>query len=252
MMRRLRPVLWSLVALMTASFAVDTCAAADIVKKPIVVDQRDRDYYLYVPDRQTALPPLLVLLHGSGQDGLYMADLWKGTAEREGIVLVAPNALRNDAWRLKEDGPQFIAAVIAAAQSDHPSDPHRVYLFGQSGGAVYALLLGMLESDFFAGVSVHAGAWRHDNEFNAIHYAGRRIPVQIILGDQDEFFPVSAARRTENQLRDAGFPVDLKVIEGQHHWYTADTAPAINDMAVAFLTQQRLAANPVFRLYKEP
>jgi poly(3-hydroxybutyrate) depolymerase len=228
----------------------DVGRAAQILENSLTVQQRERSFEIYVPEKIAALPPLLVLLHGSGQDGLYMTKLWKDFADGHGMILLAPNALHTDSWRLKEDGPQFIAAAIDAARVEHPFDQRQVYLFGQSGGAVYALILAMLESDYFAAVSVHAGAWRRPDEFNAMGFADQKIPVQIIIGDQDEFFSLDAAHRTETALQEAGFPVDLLIVEGQHHWYTDRTAPGINEIAWSFLARHKRDSAPLYKIYK--
>src|ERR1043166_8093231 len=100
--------------------------------------------------------------------GAHIAALWEDFAARRGIILVAPDALHRDAWRLKDDSPNFLHAVVNEVQTRYAADRRRLYLFGQSGGAVYGLTLAMLESDYFAAIAIHAGAWRLPAEFKAI------------------------------------------------------------------------------------
>jgi len=223
---------------------------ADIAKHDVSFGGRARSYYLYVPPSLPGAPaPLLVLLHGSGRDGHAIIRLWKADADRHGLVLLAPNALHLSAWRLRDDGPGFIRAAIAAVAGGYSIDARRVYLFGQSGGAVYALLLSMLESRFFAATAVHAGAWRTPLEYRALGYLKRKIPVAIVVGDRDEFFSLAAVHKTEGAMKRAGIPIAVTVIAGQHHWYDDKSAPRINPIAWDFLKARELDRPPVFSLY---
>jgi poly(3-hydroxybutyrate) depolymerase len=65
-------------------------AAAKPEKQSITSLGTERTYYTFVPEKLTAPAPLLLLLHGSGRDGMSQIDDWKGLAEKEGIILVAP------------------------------------------------------------------------------------------------------------------------------------------------------------------
>ena len=83
-------------------------------------------------------------------------------------------------------------------------------------------------------------------------YATRKIPLAIIIGDQDEFFSLSSVRNTEAALKRAGFPIEVTVIEGQHHWYSDKIAPDVNNKAWDFLKDKALANVPKFAVYKLP
>lgn len=222
-----------------------------MIANTLSFDGRDRSYYLYIPPAAVGEEsPLLVLLHGSGGEGSFMIGRWKADADSHAIVLLAPNALANDAWRLSEDKPDYIRAVIAAAAAQTRIDPRRIYLFGQSGGAVYALELAMLESQYFAAVAVHAGGWRQPDEFNAVSLAKRKTPVKILLGDRDEYFAGTDVRRTIDRLKHDGFPAELELLPGQYHAYTAENAPGINASAWSFVSSHKLDADPVFARYR--
>src|SRR5688572_12949517 len=162
-----------------------------------------RSYSLFVPTSAAAPAPLIVLLHGSYGNAAAIVGWWTSLAEQEGIVLVAPDAREREAWQLRADGPQFIRAVIDEVAAKQPIDRGRIYLFGSSGGAVYSLTLSMIESQLFAATAVHAGAWRAPNEFRAVPYAKRKIPIAIFIGDRDEYFPMFAVRKTQSALEKA-------------------------------------------------
>lgn len=236
--------------LLLALLATLPARAAEIEKRTLTIADGTRTYYLYVPDSaKPAKAPVLLLLHGSYGDGGKMAALWKDIADREGVVLVAPNAAHFDAWRPLIDTPRVLALIINDAGRQTPLDLRRMYLFGHSGGAVYALTLAMMESRAFAAMAVLAGSWRHKNDFKLIDFAQRRIPMKIISGTRDEFFTVASVRATGDGLKAAGFPVEIEIVPGQHHWYDANTAPAVNDSAWTFLKAHALSEAPYFQDY---
>ncbi|HWA90709.1 MAG TPA: dienelactone hydrolase family protein [Rhizomicrobium sp.] len=231
-----------------ALFLALPARAGDIAKLSLPFAGHDRTYYLSVPDGQ-APAPLLLLLHGSGGNGLFMAQLWKDVGARQGIVLVAPNSFNTEeGWDLRKDGPDFIHAMVAAAAAAHPVDLKRLYVFGQSGGAVYSLTLGMLESEYFAAIAFHAGGWRSPAEYRAAALARRKIPISINVGDDDEYFSMKSIRDTDAVLDKAGFPVALNVLEGRKH-SILDVPAGFNDGVWAFLSSHTLDGPPSFTEY---
>jgi predicted esterase len=241
MTRRLFPVLAFLLVLSPA------LAADEIAKQTLTFDGRESTYYVYAPS--SGPMPMMMLLHGSGSDGLYLAQAFRDVASREGIALVAPDSLHPDiGWDLRTDGPDYIRAVIAQVRAGHAIDPHRIYVFGQSGGAVYAMQLGMLESEFFAAVAIHAGAWRHPEECKVVDYAMRKIPVSISVGDQDIYFSLAAVRNTEHVLALGGFPVEVTILKDGLHRYSA-VPPDFNDKVWGFFRRNTLQGDPKFADY---
>lgn len=236
-------------ALLLLALAVP--AAADTFSKgTISFGGRERSFYLDIPDSAVDPAPLVVLLHGSGGEGFFMLQCWKEEARREGIVLLAPNALHPEkGWDLHDDGPDFIHEAIKAAAARHPIDFHRLYVFGQSGGAVYALSLAMLESEYFAAVAFHAGGWRRQAEERVMEYAKRRIPIALYVGDKDEYFSLASVRNTERVLKSAGFPATLTVLEGRRHSYL-DVPDDFHDTVWSFLKTNALTDLPTFVPYR--
>ena len=208
--------------------------ASDIAKETVTFQGRERTYYLYAPPGKAPVP-LIVLLHGTGGNGLYMATMWKDVAAREGIALLAPDSLHSDdGWSVEADGPDLVHAVLVKVAAEHAIDAHRIYAFGQSGGAVHALRLGMMESEFFAAVAVHAGSWRHPYEYAEMDFAKRKIPVSISVGDKDAYFSMESVRNTEHVLTLRGFPVTVNILAGREHRYS-DTPADFNAGVWKFL-----------------
>jgi poly(3-hydroxybutyrate) depolymerase len=238
---------------MPASVAVALCLCAlpapAMESLRVQSGGRDRQYELYVPaSAEGKSAPVVVLLHGSYGRGRDMARLWKPLADREGIVLVAPSALDHRAWQLSVDSPRLFYDILENVAGRQPIDRRRVYLFGQSGGAVYALILSMMESEYFAAVAIHGGAWRERADFTALGFAIRKIPVAMFVGDIDEFFPVRSARETERALREAGHPATLTVIPRHGHGYRP-VAGQVNAAAWELFRSVTLESEPRFAVY---
>lgn len=148
--------------LLLALLSVAASATATPEKKTITSDGKERTYYTYAPEKISTPAPLLLLLHGSGRDGMSQIEEWKGLAEKEGLVLVAPDSANSREWSMGVDGPEFFHEIIEAVKNKYPIDGKRMYVFGHSAGAVFALYMGVMESQYFAAAGVHAGAMKED------------------------------------------------------------------------------------------
>ena len=207
----------------------------------------DRTYYLYIPEKAAAgNAPLLLLLHGSGRNGKTLVDPWLPLAKSEGIVLVAPDASNPQAWRIPEEGPDFFHDLAELVRISHDViDERRMYVFGHSAGAIHGLGLGVLESEYFAAVAVHAGVLGPELE-PMIARAPRKIPIAMWVGTEDAQFPLSAVRRTRDLLKGGGFDVELaEMVRHTHNYY--GRAADINHQAWTFLKQPRLESAPRFQ-----
>ena len=228
---------------------VVTGAAQKVFKNDIDSHGKKRSYYLMVPEGVTAAhpAPLLLLLHGSGRNGQSLMDKWKDIGVKEGIVLVAPDAIKPEGWSTPEDGPDFLHDVVTQVVANYAIDQRRMYVFGHSGGATFALYMGLFESQYFAAVAIHAGALRA-NDKAAVELATRKIPFQIAVGTIDPNFPLTAVRATRDLLVSHGFTVDLIEMKGHDHWYY-DLAPRINATAWEFLKDKKLEDDPHYTQY---
>lgn len=198
----------------------------------------ERTYYLFEPEGLGESPPVLVLLHGSGRRGDSLIKPWKKLAEEEEILLVAPNSADPMVWSPYDDPAPFIRLVLNHVSKTRPFDRNRVYLFGHSGGGVWALQLGMLASKEIAAVAVHAGLIPEE-AFAVIDQAKRKTPVFIQVGDRDRFFPVDAVQMTVEYLKGSGFDPQFAIIPKHDHDYYSN-AKKINLVAWEFLKQHDL------------
>jgi|ERR1044072_4179168 poly(3-hydroxybutyrate) depolymerase len=221
-----------------------------IVKDSITFGAKQRTYYLFVPEtaKVSNPAPLIVLLHSSGRNGLSLVEKWNDIAKKEGVILVGPDSSNSSLWATPTDGPDFLHELVETLKSKYPINPRRVYLFGHSAGASFALQLSLLESEYFAATAIHAGALP-PAAYSLIDYAKRRIPIAIQVGTNDQFFPLATVRATRDELKKRGFSVELTEIAKHDHWYY-DMAPKINQSAWDFLKKEELSADPRYEQYR--
>jgi poly(3-hydroxybutyrate) depolymerase len=231
---------------------VSASRAADVTKETVKSRNRARVYYLYVPPSIPAgsPAPVLVTLHGSTNNGKSLVDLWKDLADKEGILLAGPDSTDAVHWASPQDGPLLLRDVVDAVAAKHPIDPRRVYLFGHSAGAVFALQMACLESEYFAAAAVHAGAV-DPQYFSIFDFAARKIPIAIWIGTRDAFFPIDGVRATARALEARGFPVSLTEIPNHTHYYPA-VSKDLNVNIWAFLSARTLPGESKYRVYADP
>ena len=239
-------------ALLAGAASLARAADATVEKTTVVSREKERTVYVFAPSNAGVdhPAPLVVAFHGSGGSGKTMAEKWKPVAEKEGILVAAPDSTDAVHWASPQDGPQLLDDVVKAVAARHPVDPRRVYLFGQSAGAVFALQMACLESEYFAAAAVHAGAV-DPKYFTIFDYAARKIPIAIWIGTKDQFFSLESVRATAEGLKSRGFPVTLTEIPGHTHDYLKFT-PDLNLAIWAFLAAQKLPEEPRFRKYADP
>lgn len=238
---------FSLASLLLLIFVAPAFAKDDITKELITANGKTRVYYLYVPSTIKGPAPLIVTLHGSNRTGVTLVEKWKDYAKKEGIILAGPDASNLRGWGSPQDGPEFLYQLVEELKSKHPINPRRVYLFGHSAGASFALHMGLMESQYFAAAAIHAGALRSE-DMGVIELAKRKIPFSIQIGDSDQLVPLKVVRATSDALKEAGFIVDYVEIANHDHWYY-DKAAKFNKTAWEFLKKYELDKDPQYQKY---
>ncbi len=210
---------------------------------------RERTYLLFVPEQEPDPEPmpLLLILHGSGRDGMSVMEKWQKLAANEGVVVAAPNSLEPKVWIAPADGPDLLRDIVECLKASLPIDPRRVYIWGHSGGASFALQMAVAESEYFAAAAVHAGRL-HPESYPMADEAKRKIPIKIVVGTEDRYFPLERVRATRDALAERGFPVELTEIEGHTHQYY-DLATKINKQSWGFLQTHALEDEPGYVQY---
>jgi poly(3-hydroxybutyrate) depolymerase len=221
-----------------------------VTPEKIVSRGKERTYALYVPTGAApgAKLPLLVTLHGSGGRGERIVSIWKDEAEKEKIVVAGPDSTDQVHWASPWDGPLFLHDIVEEVASKFPIDRRRVYLFGHSAGAVFAIQMAALESEYFAAAVISAGSLQPEY-FRLFGYATRKIPYFLIIGTKDQFFPLAEVQATRDALKTRGFPVEYWEIPGYDHGYKA-RAGEINPRVSDFLQRNPLPADPKYTVYQ--
>jgi phospholipase/carboxylesterase len=174
--------------------------------------------YLYVPlgYRKEAPSPLVLLLHGAGEDARDGLAQLREQADEAGLILLAPGS-RGPTWDLIPNRGRYgpdIAAIDRAlghAFSRCKVDPAHVALAGYSDGASYALSLGLANGDLFSHLLAFSPGF--------LAPAGQTGSPRVFVshGTRDGWLPIDrCSRRIVPRLQRAGYEVRYREFEGGH------------------------------------
>ena len=175
--RVLRVCLWSLLAVVglgaaLVGYSVASYSSAEVpqlsgtlTKGTIEVDGLTRTYRTYVPQGVANGAPLVVVMHGSGENGAQIRiETGYGfdrTADRHGFAVVYPDAYQGD-WEtcsivgglsrqgLAVDDVGFLTRLVDTLTRDIGVDPGRVFAPGSSRGGSMAIRLASKRRPAFA------------------------------------------------------------------------------------------------------
>jgi polyhydroxybutyrate depolymerase len=225
------------VVLLSALFGSSTASAADFTHRKFQCDTRDMEYVLYVPPpAANQLLPVIVLLHGAGDQADNFIRAWKSLAQKKQIVLIAPQLPRDRT--LEPHIPKILPCLVEDVRKQTSLDSHRIYLFGYSMGGYLGYDGALLDSEYFAAAAIHAMGI--DDEYADIaKQATRKIPLFISIGDRDQMVSLEQVRKTRDLLKKSGFPVKYQEIFNHTHNYY-EMSDTINDEVWHFFESQRL------------
>lgn len=91
---------------------------------------------------------------------------------------------------MRDDGPEFLHALINRVRAGYPVDSRRIYVFGAVHGAMHALAMAVLEPEYFAGIVTDGGVLMKE----LVPYLARlsrRVPLAMWTDKNDDFFSVA-------------------------------------------------------------
>ena len=156
-------------------------------------------WYEYLPksyDGSTAMP-LIVQVHGGGNDGRRWADftLWHVLAERLGLIVIYPNSPDYGSWHCDDRDIDYLYRLIQFVCEKYKVDCSRIYMQGMSNGDMMTLAFTMRHPEVLAAAGYSTGP-------SAEVYVGDERPVAPLpaiqmRGEFDIIF-----RQTENDPLD--------------------------------------------------
>lgn len=184
-----------------------------------------RTYLLYVPTSYdgTTPVPLVVMLHGAQNTALNASGRYgvSEKAEEEGFIVVYPDAsaILMDMWhvghgmltsslieefgRLWVDDIGFIKKIIVRTQKNYNIDPKRIYIAGNSNGAIMAYRLAAEFSDTIAAIASNGGCiGGHVDNISMYTIPKPAHPVSIVEfhGKLDNIIPYNGGWNFEHSV----------------------------------------------------
>jgi predicted esterase len=174
-----------------------------------------RDAVLYAPanfDPRTPIP-LLLFLHGAGQNGALMVKALQDAAERHGVLLLAPSS-RAATWDMHRapacDDSAFIDSALAQIFAAATIDPRRIGIGGLSDGASFALSLGLANGDLFGEVMSFSAGFFH------VPLRMGHPRVFLSHGHRDVIIDFRIGRQIADRLIESGYEVTFRPFDGGH------------------------------------
>ena len=183
-------------------------------------DGPSRQYLSFAPswfpdapaDLESPLP-LVIMLHGSGGNGMSMAQL-SGIhefAERDGFIVIYPDGFQrqwNDGLRERPisdiDDTAFLLELIDSLIDQGIADPEQVFLVGFSNGGGMAYRLACEAPGYFRGIAAVSAAlglrWQED----CLHGEGP-LSVLVMHGTEDDVFYFHRGMRDVETLETVTF-----------------------------------------------
>jgi predicted esterase len=211
--------------------------ANDLPRHTVRCDDRAMEYVMFVPPgAANEKLPVLLLLHGAGDQAANFIQAWGSLARKEKIVLIAPQLPRELSFEAV--APKIFRCVVADADKGIHFDPQRIYLFGHSMGGYLAYDGALLDSGYYAAAAIHAMGIE-DDYTSIVGRATRKIPIAIFTGDKDELVSLRMVHKTRDLLKKSGFPVEYhEIMDHGHNYY--ELSDSINHDVWKFLKEYRL------------
>ena len=219
--------------------------AATVVERELARPEGPRHYLAMAPAAQGEEKlPAVILLHGHGASaaimlgmakiGGYRVDDWSRLAQREHLLLLAPDGIKASddkrAWNdcradastnATSDDVGFIGALIDTAIREHHAHPRRIYVFGSSNGGGMAYRLAIELGPRLAAVGVQSALMAAKSRCAAPTHP---LPMFFVHGTSDKISPWAGGEVGHWTLRGRGS--GLSVDQSVELWRNLARLPA--------------------------
>ena len=172
---------------------------------------------VYVPDQAKAGQPLplVIVLHGAGADeNAWVEAMGAGEIKRQadahGFIVVSPNTY----WVMPN--PNGLKGIVETMSVEYAIDRTRVYVIGHSLGSMAAAGMATRAPEAVAGAVLIAGG--------AIAPDATTCPVLMIAAELDPIFPPHQLEGAAARAKEAGLPVEFKLMRESGHALVAGEA----------------------------
>ncbi len=131
---------------------------------------RRLEYYYYIPatvikDEQTPHPILVMIPSLSGRGEQFASQAFKEFARQENLIIVAPSFIYDETnWANRQSyqypavwSGQALLAIVSQMSEKYQISTSKMYLFGYSAGAQFALRFCLWRPELCAACAAHAG-----------------------------------------------------------------------------------------------
>jgi polyhydroxybutyrate depolymerase len=177
--------------------------SAEVISHRLTIGGRERRYLTYVPARLRHHAPLLVVLHGAGQDAEAMRRstgyAFERLADQRGFAVAYPEAFgknwndgrraaRHAARTLNIDDRGFIGGIIDKMFASQGIALGKVFLFGYSNGGQMAFRMAQEMPERISAIATIAA--NLPTPANSIaRPRGEPVPVMLVNGTEDPINP---------------------------------------------------------------
>ena len=189
-------ILLMLIILSSFLLMANTINEEKAIKERIFeIDDRQRIYYLHLPENLAVNAPLVFTLHGYGGDAksMIMQAKMNELADENGFAVCYPQGYLGpdgkNSWNARYsndevDDVKFLTALAKYLQKEFQLSVINTFATGMSNGADMSYMLACHEPDVFAAVAPVAGCMMQSTL--ELCTAVKSIPVFEIHGDQDD------------------------------------------------------------------
>ncbi len=177
-------------------------------------------YYTYIPPNFNMAKkyPLIVGAHGSGQTGYEIINAWKKSADKRGYIIVAPTMPYDTDWDKVSVDNLFLDIVKEVKKKYKNIDKKKIIFTGNSAGAGDTYNVGLCNPSVFKAAVPCSGRYGFLKHFLR-RKPTKKIPVYILHGDKDPYFPLAEAYQVQELLDKKHYKVKLFVNKGLGHVY---------------------------------